>query len=123
MIFLKKLGRALAISIGLLLILSFIMTILNYFNIIGPTILRILKIIIPFVSLFFGGISLGKRSNAKGYLEGIKLGLIFIILTFLFTFLAFQKSMVWNDIFIYLDILLGSIVGSMMGINMKKSEN
>lgn len=118
--YLKKLGISLLWIISTILILTFIITFFNYFNIISDKVISIFKILIPVIALFIGGIQIGKRSKSKGWLEGIKLGLIFSVLLIIFNFLAFNDSFKLKYLLFYLIIIISSILGSMIGINRKK---
>ena len=122
MLYLKKLGKSLGISIGILLILTFIITLLNYINLISIKIVTAFSYITPFISFFIGGPLLGKTSINKGWLEGIKFGLIIIILSFVFNYLAFDKGFNISNIILYTITIISSIIGSMIGINLKNSD-
>ena len=118
--YLKSLGISFIYIISTILILTFFITFFNYFNIISDKIISIFKILIPIISLFIGGIQIGKRSKNKGWLEGLKLGLIFSIFLLIFNFLAFSTSFKLKYLLFYLIIIISSIFGSMIGINRKK---
>lgn len=118
--YLKKLGFSFIYIIGSLLSITFIITLLNYFNIISDKIISIFKILIPIISLFIGGFYIGKNSNSKGYLEGLKLGSIFSIFLLIFNFLALSNSFKLKYLLFYLIIIVSSILGSMIGININK---
>lgn len=118
--YLKKLGFSFLYIIGTLLISTFIITFLNYFNIISDKVISIFKILIPIISLFIGGFYIGKRSNNKGYLEGLKLGSLFSIFLLIFNFLALSNSFKLKYLLFYIIIITSSILGSMIGINRKK---
>ena len=120
--YLKKLGFSILYSIGTILIITFIITLLNYFNIISDSIISIFKILIPVIALFIGGFYIGKNSNNKGYLEGLKLGAIFSILLLIFNFLALNNSFKLKYILFYLIIIMSAIFGSMIGINKRKKQ-
>lgn len=122
MLYLKKLGKSLGISIGILLILTFIITLLNYINLISVKIVTAFSYITPFISFFIGGLLLGKTSINKGWLEGIKFGLIIIILSFVFNYLAFDQGFNISNIILYTITIISSIIGSMIGINLKNSD-
>lgn len=119
---LKKLGISLGYIIGILLISLFIITLFNYLNIIGPKVMGFFKIILVLLSLFIGGFINGKRSAKDGWLEGLKLSgltlLIFILFSLIFS--VFK----WNlkTIIFYLIIIGTTTFGSMIGIN-KKNES
>ena len=108
------------ISLGLILacfiILSFILTLLNYFDVLSGTILKVFKIIIPFISMFTGSFYLGKNSIKKGYMEGLKIGFLFVFLIFIFSFLGLDKSIDFSRAIYYVIIIITSMLGSMMGI-------
>jgi len=82
---------------------------------------NILKIITTLISFIIGGIYIGNKSNKKGYLEGLKIGLIVIIIFFIISYLAFDKGITIKSSIYYLVILATSIIGSMIGINKKKN--
>ena len=121
--YLKKLGFSFIYIIGTILLMTFIITILNYFNIISDKIISIFKILIPIFALFVGGFYIGKNSNSKGYLEGIKLGLIFSIFLLIFNFLAFNNSFKIKYLLFYLIIISSCTLGSMIGINKRKKNS
>ena len=108
MLFLKKIIKSLGFSIGILLGLTLIITILNYIGIIGTTIVDAFSYITPFIALFIGGLLLGKESNNKGWLEGIKYGLICIVIFFIFNFLAFNQIFNTKSIILYIVNLIAS---------------
>lgn len=120
--YLKKLGFSFIYIISSLLILTFIITFLNYFNIISDKVISIFKILIPIISLFIGGFYIGKNSNSKGYLEGLKLGFIFSLILIIFNYLAFDYSFKLKYLLFYLIIITSSILGSMIGINKRKKQ-
>ena len=119
--YLKNISISILYIIVSILILTFITTLFSYFNIIGEKTISIFKITIPIISLFIGGFYIGKRSIKKGWFEGLKLGLIFIILLIIFEFFALDISFKGKNIIYYLIIIISSIFGSMIGISNKKN--
>ena len=75
-----------------------------------------------FPVMIIGGIYIGKNSDKKGFLEGMKIGIAVIIILFIFSYLAFDKSFSISSLFFYIIILISAILGSILGIN-KKSSN
>ena len=120
--YLKKLGFSFLYIIGTILIVTFIITLLNYFNIISDKVISIFKILIPILALFIGGFYIGKNSASKGYLEGLKLGALFSIFLLIFNFLAFNNSFKLKYILFYIIIITACILGSMIGINKRKKQ-
>ena len=103
---------------GILIISSIIITIFNYFNVINWIVVKIIFLFIPIISIFIGSYRLGKLSNEKGYIEGIKYGLIWVILFVIICLIC--KVFDWTSIIYYFILLFISILGSILGINKKK---
>lgn len=102
-----------------ILIITFLVTILNYFGILSKNIVSIFKIIIPMVSLFIGGFAMGRKSYKKGWLEGILLSIIFIIILILFNTLGLGNKIELRNLLYYLIMIISCMFGSMLGINKK----
>lgn len=118
--YLKKLGISFIYIISTILIITFAITVLNYFNIIADNMISIFKILVPIISLFIGGFYIGKKSNKNGYFEGIKLGVFFSLFLIIFNFLAIDNSFKLKYLLFYLIIIISSMLGSMVGINKRK---
>lgn len=117
----KNILKSLLFTIGSIAVLTFLFTTLNYFNIINNKVMNIAKIIIPLFSLALGGFIIGKNSLKNGWLEGLKVGLI-VILLILIGNLIFMQKITSKDFVFYLILLVSSIFGSMFGINHKAEE-
>lgn len=120
--YLKKVGIALLYIIGIIVVMTMLITLFNYFNIITGTALTISKILICIISMFVGGVVIGRRSTKKGWLEGLKLSLIFIVLLILFNYLGLGNAPQLKNLIYYLIIIVSCIFGSIIGIN-KKIDN
>lgn len=121
--FIKNISISILYIVLTMLILTFILTLFSYFNIINDKIISIFKIIIPIISLFVGGFLLGKKSIKKGWLEGLKLSLIFLIILIIFEYLALSQSFEFKNILFYLILSISSIFGSMIGISKNNKES
>lgn len=117
---LKKYLMALVYIISSLFILTLILTILNYFDLVSINVLKYLKLFAGILSLLIGGLYIGKNSNEKGYLEGIKLGSIFIFILFLFNILGLGNGIRFALFIYYIILIASSMLGSMIGINKKE---
>lgn len=113
----KKFLKSYAYLFGSILLLTLLLSILNYF-IKLPS--NIIKIIIPIISIFYSSIILGKNSTNKAYLEGIKFALVYIIFIFLFSILIIKIKIKIDILLYYVILILTSMFGSMIGINSKK---
>ena len=93
-----------------------LVSILNYFI---PFKIKIIKIIIPILAVFISSIILGKQSKEKAYLEGIKFSTIFIIFITIIKILL-KSTFNYKVFIIYIIMIISSILGSILGINIKK---
>ena len=118
--FLKYLKVLLFILIPILF-LNIILTVLYYFNILGTSGTNYFKLAIIIISMLIGGIYIGSKAQKKGWLEGIKIGLEVIILLFLISYLGFDKGINVKTLLYYFLILSSSMLGSMIGINKRKT--
>lgn len=116
---LKKFLIGIGIILGGIIVFSFLISLLKYFEIISNNLFKWLKLIIPIISFLGGGFYIGKYSANKGYLEGIKLGTIFAFLMLVFGILGFSNFK-WTLILYYFILILSSMLGAMLGINRKK---
>ncbi len=119
---LKNIAFSTLYMIITILVMTFIITIFNYFGLFSKNIVSIFKIIIPMLALFIGGFSIGKKSNKKGWLEGLILSIVFIIILLIFNFLAFNNTIEFKNLLYYFIMMVSCIFGSMLGIN-KNIEN
>lgn len=118
--FLKNSLKSLLYIFSIIIVSTFLVTTLNYFNIIGSKLLTIFKILIILSSMFTGGIIIGKNSKQKGWLEGIKLGLIVTVILVLFKYLGLNQKFLITNIIYYIILIISCTLGSMIGINKKK---
>lgn len=113
----KKILKYLMFFFIILFSTTFILTIFDYFNIIAPNIISIIRFLIPIVSLIIVSFLLGKSSLKKGYIEGLKLG-VSVIFIFTILILLLDKFEIKSLIY-FLILLLSSSLSSMIGINKK----
>lgn len=106
-------------TIGIILTSIIIVTILNYFNILNGTILKIVELLIPIIAIFIGSYKIGKASTKKGYIEGIKYGIIWIVVFLIIN--LFLKSLSLRNSIYFLLLMLDSTLASMVGINRRKN--
>ena len=113
----KKLGISFIYIITTLLVLTLIFTLFNYFSFKD---LSIIKMFIPVVSLFIGGIYLGLNTRFKGFCNGLKLGILFVLFMIILNIIFISEFEIKNILY-YLILLISTSLGSMIGINLKKS--
>ncbi len=120
--FIIKYLKSIAYILASVLLFSILLGTFSYFNILNNNVIKIFELIAIIISMFIGGFYLGRLSNKKGFLEGIKIGVVMIVILFLFGYLGFNISFSLNLFVFYLLILISSVLGSIIGIN-KKSSN
>lgn len=101
-----------------ILILTIILSVINYFLII-PT--KVIKILIPIISIIISTIILGKNTKSKAYLEGLKFTSVYIILSIIVSIIT-KNQFNFKLILCYFLLLLSGIIGSMIGINLNKNK-
>ena len=112
------LKATLIIIIGLF-ISSFIINLLYYYDIISNNTIKYLKMFLSILFFFIGGVYIGKKTISKGYINGLKLSLI-MILIFLLSGIIFN-SLKLSILIYYLIVTACITFGSMIGINKKKN--
>ena len=96
------------------------MTLFQYFGLLKNDTLSVFKIFIPIISSLIGSFILGKHSNKLGYIEGLKLGGIILLIFIIISNLIFKNEFKIILFLYYIIILISSMLGSMIGINIKK---
>lgn len=113
-----KLIKSFSFGISIFLILNLFTTILSYFNIINTNIPRI---IIFIITILLSGIYLGINNKKKGLLNGIKLSIIYILISIILILILPNLEFSLKIVLYYLFIILLSIIGSILGVNIKKT--
>ena len=117
----KNLLISLGYFFGIMLVLTFIITVFDYFNILSNNISSIIRFLILIISILVSSFILGNKSIKKGYINGIKLGIVIVILFFIISNIF--GSFNFSSLIYYFIIVLTSSIGSMLGINKKKATN
>lgn len=112
--------KSFLITLAISLIIMIISSSLCYLDIINNTFNSILIIIGILLASFVGGVYIGTGCQNKGYLEGIKVGGILIIFLILLSYLGFNNSFTIIKALYYLVLFILSVIGSIVGINLKK---
>ena len=113
-IFLKSI---LIIIIGLF-ISSIIINTLYYFDIVSNNVIKYLKMFLGISIFFISGLYIGKKSTFKGYINGLKLSMIIVIL-FILLGIIFKNINVLRIVY-YLITTTCITFGAMIGISKKE---
>ncbi len=120
MFYIKKLIQTLGVFLISTMILVFLITLFYYFDVFSNNIYNIFKFIIPSLTLLISTILFGKQAEKKGWLEGIKIGGVVILLFLTLSSLVNGSDFSLRMMIYYIILLLISAVGGMIGINRKK---
>ena len=115
----KNRFHILLIFIVYLFLFSFLLTFLNQIHFLHSNATE--NIIFVFMIVFFSiiGFIYGKKTPSKGYLEGLKIGGIYIFFLIFINLIFFQNRFSIHRIIYYCVLILSSTLGSMIGINKK----
>lgn len=116
--YLKRFFICLGICFGSIIILSFIFTFLNYFNIMGTKAANVTKVLIPLFSAMLGSYFFGKKAKKNGWLEGVKFGGCLFIIFLLIDIIL--QGFSYRSLIFYVVIMFSAILGSIAGINKKE---
>lgn len=114
-------GRLILIFIILELFVTFIMSFLNLLGVnsgITTILLLLLNVIIFFVLNFINA----HKEKQKGYLQGIILGILFLLFMFLIKIILFHSGFKISTVIYYIILFIVSILGGMFGVNKKSDE-
>lgn len=116
----KKYFYIIFLPILIILISTFIISILNYFNIISLKLNEIFLYLTSIISLFIGSFNYAKIKKQKALISGI----IYFIFYFLVIIISnvINKSFTINTFIYILMLLLFSIFASIFGKNIKESK-
>lgn len=93
-----------------------IISILNYLEILNYSITSILNMLLGVFIFFYISFKISRKKQKKGYLWGLKIGLILLTIFFLLS-LILQNNFSLKTIIYYLILLLTSVSAGMLGIN------
>lgn len=104
------------------LMLTFIMSLMNLIGV-NSGITSLLILIFNIIIFLILSIINGKKSNKNGFLSGLLLSFIYIILMFLINGFLYKFSLRISTIIYYLMLIIISMIGGSIGINQKKEDN
>lgn len=103
-----------------LITLVFITSLLNLIGV-NSTITNFLIFIFNISLFFIFGLKNGKKAINKGYLAGLKVGGLFLLVLFIISLFTSKNIFSLSTFIYYLVLILASTLGGSLGIN-KKSE-
>lgn len=103
-----------------LITLVFITSLLNLIGV-NSTITNLLIFIFNISLFFIFGLKNGKKASNKGYLAGLKVGGLFLLVLLIISLFTSKNIFSLTTFIYYLVLILASTLGGSLGIN-KKSE-
>lgn len=103
-----------------LITLVFITSLLNLIGV-NSTITNLLIFIFNIILFFIFGLKSGKKASNKGYLAGLKVGGLFLLVLIIISLFTSKNIFSLSTFIYYLVLILASTLGGSLGIN-KKSE-
>ena len=113
-----KYVKSLIIFLSSIVIIPAFLTIFNLFKLNTS---RITIIIVGAIMMLIIGFITGKNSNSKGYLNGLLISVISIIILLIFS-LIFRFKLNINSLLYYVVLVISTTLGSMIGINKKSKK-
>lgn len=107
--------------LGFLIGGSIIISILYYF-LFSSKIVNVLSILYLLFVFFFFGLKVGKKTESKGFIAGLKIGILLLLCLLLINIIFYRSSFSFIRILFYVLYLLASVFGATIGINTKKEE-
>ena len=101
-----------------IVLITFICSLLNLIGV-NSTITNLIIFIFNIVMFFYFGFKNGKKVVSKGYIAGIKMSLLFIMVLIIINLFTARNFFNITTIVYYIILILVGIMGSMMGINKK----
>ncbi len=108
--------KSLAIFLSSILVIPLFLTI---FNLLKINTSRVMIIIVGSILMLIIGFITGRSSNSKGYLNGLLISLISILILLIIS-LIFRVTLNLNSLMYYIILIFSTVLGSMIGINKKK---
>jgi putative membrane protein (TIGR04086 family) len=100
-------------------IISFILSLLHYYNVINHNFYNILTNIFSILIFLGSGIFLGIKSENKGWLKGLILGLFYLLITLLVHFSIIKDTLEFQSVLNMLIKFIILPIGSIIGVNLK----
>ena len=114
----KYLFKTLGYYAIFLILITFICSLLNLIGV-NSTITNLLLFIFNILAFFILGFKNGQKVNNKGYIAGLKMSFLFIIILIIINLFTARKLFSLVTIIYYLILILAGVFGSMLGINKK----
>ncbi len=117
--YLKEYGLTLLKFLGFLIVGSVVLS-LFYYIFLPTKIITVFSFLYMILIFFVFGFKVGKKALNRGFLAGLKMGILLLIVLIVFNLFFYQTSFKVIRIIYYMILLFACVVGSTLGINTKK---
>lgn len=100
------------------ILLIFICSLLNLIGV-NSTITNLIIFIFNVLAFFLLGIKSGTKASSKGYIAGLKISLLLLVVLIIINIFTSNKLFSLSTIIYYIILLLSGVFGGMLGINKK----
>ena len=121
MINLKNLLKYLGYYTIFIILLVFICSLLNLIGV-NSTITNLIIFLFNILAFFFFGFKNGKKATNKGYIAGLKISGLFLIILIIINIFTTRSFFNLTTIIYYLVLILSGTLGGMLGINKKEDQ-
>ncbi len=101
-----------------IILITFICSLLNLIGV-NSTITNLMIFLFNILMFFILGFKNGKKANSKGYIAGLKMSGLFLIVLIVINLFTAKKFFSIATVIYYLILVLAGTAGGMMGINKK----
>lgn len=115
----KYYGITLLWFLGFLLGGSIVVS-LFYYTFLPSKVVNIFIFLYIGIVFFFFGYKFGLKAEARGFVEGLKISFILVLVLILFNLIFSQQSFSLLRMLYYIVLVFSGTIGSMIGINRKK---
>ncbi|WP_138415582.1 TIGR04086 family membrane protein [Aquibacillus sediminis] len=108
--------------LAIMLVTSFILSLLLRFTSLGTSALNGSTIVISLLALFIGGLIAGLKGKENGWILGAGTGIGFTLFVLLYQYLGYNTGLSTTQIIYHAGFLIAALVGGMVGVNLSSNE-
>lgn len=117
--YVKEYGMTLLKFLGFLVGGSVVISLL-YYLLFSSKVANVFLFAYMVIVFFVFGYKAGKKTENRGFLAGLKIGFLLLVVLLLFNLVLYQTGFSFLRVIYYMVLLFASVVGSTIGINKKK---
>lgn len=117
--YVKDYGMTILKFLGFLIGGSVVISLL-YYLLFSTKVVNVFTFLYMVVVFFLFGFKTGKKTENRGFLAGLKIGFLLLLVLLLFNLVFYQTGFKLIRVIYYMVLLFASVVGATLGINKKK---